>query len=177
MSNRFFGFFTLFFFIFFKNYFFRDYWGVDTALSKIMRIFCKRLRRKRLSKLPTLSYFFQLPHSAMYTYFPQYNKSKSKLKIRISKFRFTQIPTRSKLYHPKSFLSQVFWLSIISCVTFNVTFFVCYKLSKSEPCWRVFQLISASSLIPGDIRSAKDLNPLPLSNTHRHFTLKARQTF
>ena len=65
MSNRFFGFFTLFFFIFFKNNFFRDYWGVDTALSKIMRIFCKRLRRKRLSKLPTLSYFFQLPHSAM----------------------------------------------------------------------------------------------------------------
>ena len=55
-------------------------------------------------------------------------------------------------------------------------FFVCYKLSKSEPCWRVFQLIS-DSLIPGDIRSAKDLNPLPLSNTHRHFTLKARQTF
>ena len=30
-----------------------------------MRIFCKRLRRNKLPKLTTFSYFFQLPHSAM----------------------------------------------------------------------------------------------------------------
>ena len=46
-------------------FFFRDSWGVNTALSKNMRIFCKRLRRNKLPKLTTFSYFFQLPHSAV----------------------------------------------------------------------------------------------------------------
>ena len=40
---------------------------------------------------------------------------------------------------------------------------------------RIFQLISDSKIPSIDIRSAKDLNPLPLSLTPRNFTLKARQ--
>ena len=63
--NMFFAFFTPFFFSFFKTKFFRDSWGVNTALSKILRIFCKKLRRNKLPKLTTFSYFFQLPHSAL----------------------------------------------------------------------------------------------------------------
>ena len=44
--NMFFAFFTPFFFIFFKTKFFRDSWGVNTALSKILRIFCKKTAEK-----------------------------------------------------------------------------------------------------------------------------------
>ena len=52
MSNRFFVLFTLFFFIFFfKTRFFRDSWGVNSALSQIMHIFCKKMQRNRLLKL------------------------------------------------------------------------------------------------------------------------------
>ena len=47
MSNMFFAFFAPFFFSFFKTKFFRDSWGVNTALSKILRIFCKKLRRNK----------------------------------------------------------------------------------------------------------------------------------
>ena len=65
MSNMFFAFFTPFFLIFFKTKFFRDSWGVNTALSKIMCIFCKKLLRNYIPKLTTFSCFFQLPHSAL----------------------------------------------------------------------------------------------------------------
>ena len=58
MSNMFFAFFTPFFFSFFKTKFFRDSWGVNTALSKIIRIFCEKLRRNKPPKLTTFSYFF-----------------------------------------------------------------------------------------------------------------------
>ena len=52
MSNRFFVLFTLFFFIFFfKTRFFRDSWGVNSALSQTMHIFCKKMQRNRLLKL------------------------------------------------------------------------------------------------------------------------------
>ena len=64
----FFAFFTPFFLIFFKTKFFRDSWGVNTALSKVMRIFCKKLRRDKLPKLTTFCCFFQLPHSAVSPY-------------------------------------------------------------------------------------------------------------
>ena len=49
---------------FFKTKFFRDSWGVNTALSKNMRIFCKRLRRNKLPKLTTFSYFFSYASSS-----------------------------------------------------------------------------------------------------------------
>ena len=53
--------FTPFFLSFFGTTFFRD----STALSKILRICCKKLRRNKLPKLTTFSYLFQLPHSAL----------------------------------------------------------------------------------------------------------------
>ena len=65
MSNMFFALFTPFYFSFFKTKFFGDSWGVNTVLSKIIRIFCEKLQRNKLPKLTTFSYFFQLPHSAL----------------------------------------------------------------------------------------------------------------
>ena len=69
MSNMFFYPFHPFLLQLFKTNFFRDSWGVNTALSKIIRIFCEKLRRNKLPKLTTFSYFFQLPHSAMLSIF------------------------------------------------------------------------------------------------------------
>ena len=55
MSNMFFALFTPFYFSFFKTKFFGDSWGVNTVLSKIIRIFCEKLQRNKLPKLTTFS--------------------------------------------------------------------------------------------------------------------------
>jgi len=58
MSNMFFAYFTPFFFNFFKTKFFRDSWGVNTALSKIMCIFCKKTAEKLAPKVDHFQQFF-----------------------------------------------------------------------------------------------------------------------
>ena len=57
-SNMFLAFSPLSSTVFSKLIFFRDSWGVNTALSKIIRIFCEKLRRNKPPKLTTFSYFF-----------------------------------------------------------------------------------------------------------------------
>ena len=101
----FFALFTPFFFSFFKTKFFRDSWGVNTALSKILRIFCEKLRRNKLPKLTTFSNFFQLPHSALVQGTVQQSAHNTLV-------HYTRIP----FYDTCSTL----WHSLLQCIVFNV---------------------------------------------------------